>query len=302
MRQIKVTEEHITAYLDQIKEQLINARMYRSVTFKFDPAKAVQPEVRPVINFNALAYVKMRTLVQSCSTECAWHGVVEANEERTRFDITDILVYPQDVTGVTVKTDEIPYTKWKNELSDDVYNNLRMQGHSHVSMSATPSSVDTTMYDNMLSVLGPNSYYIFMITNKQGNIWVEIHDIKNNVIYDTDDIDITVSTLDMDEWYQEQCSKIKKPSALYKGYNGVNWTPRKDVVYGGQTSMAEYYDDDSPIGFNDSPYASEFGSISGRKAYDSAFDSASGRKAMEYMKQTAPKTKRGPGRPKKGCK
>ena len=105
MRPITLNEEIIDAYLEQIKTQLTTTRVYKGVTFKFDPAKNMTPETRPTINFSAMAYLKMCTLVDMCDTECAWHGIVEANEERTRFDICDILVYPQDVSGATVQTD-----------------------------------------------------------------------------------------------------------------------------------------------------------------------------------------------------
>ena len=103
MRPIRLTEDAINAYMTALKEQLTNMRMYKKTTFSVDPAKSIKSTTRPVINFNALAYIKMLTLVDSCATECAWHGIVEANEERTRFDIVDILVYPQTISGATVQ-------------------------------------------------------------------------------------------------------------------------------------------------------------------------------------------------------
>ena len=297
MRPITLNEEIIDTYLAQIKTQLTTTRVYKGVTFKFDPAKNMTPETRPTINFSAMAYLKMCTLVDMCDTECAWHGIVEANEERTRFDICDILVYPQDVAGATVQTDEVKYTAWKNELSDDEYNNLRLQGHSHVNFTASPSGVDTTLYEHMLSVLNKDSYYIFMIMNKSRKFWFEIHDLKNNVIYETADIDVTVATVNLEEWYKEQRKQFKTTKT---NFAGAAWVPKSGVTYGGpqygSRSYASAFDrkpaQERLIGFDEMPPYED----------DDAFYSAIDREAATHMKQAAPEKKRGRGRPRKESK
>lgn len=289
MRPIRLTEAAINAYVAALKEQLTNTRLYKKTTFSIDPAKTIQNTTRPVINFNALAYLKMLTLVDSCATECAWHGVVEANEEHTRFDIVDILVYPQTISGATVQTDEIKYTEWKNALSDDIYNNLRMQGHSHVNFGTSPSSVDTTLYENMLNVMNQNSYYIFMITNKKRSFWFEIHDMANNIIYETADIDVTVSGEDLAEWYKTQNEMFKAQTPAAK--NGV--------IYGGpQYAQRSYRSNDYDYlpGFNDKPPVGKNYSLYNDDDDDSAFAAYEGRAAMQ---QAAPKENKKRGRPRK---
>ena len=288
MRPIRLTEDAINAYVTALKEQLANMRLYKKTTFSVDPTKSVQSTTRPIINFNALAYIKMLTLVDNCMTECAWHGIVETNEERTRFDIVDILVYPQTITGSTVQTDELKYTEWKNALSDDVYNNLRMQGHSHVNFGTTPSGVDTTLYENMLNVMNQNSYYIFMITNKKRSFWFEIHDLANNIIYETADIDVTVSGEDLTEWYKTQKTLFKTQTAATK--NGI--------VYGGpQYARRDYRDDAYGYlpGFNDTPPSKNY-SLYDDIDDDDAFSAYEGKAAM---RQAAPKENKKRGRPRK---
>lgn len=288
MRPIRLTEEAINAYVTALKEQLANMRLYKKTTFSVDPTKSIQSTTRPVINFNALAYLKMLTLVDSCATECAWHGIVEANEERTRFDIVDILVYPQTITGTTVQTDELKYTEWKNALSDDVYNNLRMQGHSHVNFGTTPSGVDTTLYENMLNVMSQNSYYIFMITNKKRSFWFEIHDLANNIIYETVDIDVTVSGEDLAEWYKTQKEMFKTQTISSK----------PGVVYGGpQYARRDYREDAYGYlpGFNDTPPSRNY-SLYDDVDDDDAFSAYEGKAAM---RQAAPKENKKRGRPRK---
>ena len=289
MRPIRLTDDAINAYMTALKEQLTNMRMYKKTTFSVDPAKSIQSTTRPVINFNALAYIKMLTLVDNCATECAWHGIVEANEERTRFDIVDILVYPQTISGPTVQTDELKCTEWKNALSDDVYNNLRMQGHSHVNFGATPSGVDTTLYENMLNVMNQNSYYIFMITNKKRSFWFEIHDLANNIIYETEDIDVTVSGEDLAEWYKTQ-------KALFKTQT-ITAAAKSGVVYGGpQYARRDYRDDyDYLPGFNDTPPIGKNYNL-----YDDVDDDAfSAYEGKAAMRQAAPKENKKRGRPRK---
>ena len=289
MRPIRLTEDAINAYMAALKEQLANMRMYKKTTFSIDPAKSIKSTTRPVINFNALAYLKMLTLVDSCSTECAWHGVVEANEEHTRFDIVDILVYPQTISGSTVQTDELKYTEWKNALSDDIYNSLRMQGHSHVNFGATPSGVDTTLYENMLNVMNQNSYYIFMITNKKRSFWFEIHDLANNIIYETADIYVTVSGEDLEAWYKTQKEMFKTQTIA---------AAKAGVVYGGpQYAQRNYRDNDYGClpGFNDTPPVGRNYSL-----YDDDDDDAfSAYEGKAAMRQAAPKENKKRGRPRK---
>ena len=206
MRNITMTNDDIQKIIEEFAARLTNTRNSEDFTYKYTPNKVVLTE-RIKLRFTAIAWLKMRTLVENCTTEIAWHGVVEASEDRKTFTVTDILVYPQTVSGATVCTDETKYEAWHQALSDEAYNNLRFQAHSHVNMGAFPSAVDKTLYDNMLQTLSTDSYYIFMITNKSathwssklGN-WINIYDLKNNAIYETQDIDISISDFDMN-WY-----------------------------------------------------------------------------------------------------
>ena len=70
-------------------------------------------------------------------------------------------------------------------------------------MSTHPSGVDTNMYHDMLQTLSANSYYIFMITNKTGNIWVNIYDLLNNTLYENDDVMVTVENIDSYAWFKD---------------------------------------------------------------------------------------------------
>lgn len=146
---------------------------------------------KPEVHFTATAYLKMKSLVAHSAKEIAWHGIVKKTETGN-YLITDILVYPQTVTGVTVTTDQVEYQNWLFEHPDEVFNNIRMQGHSHVNMGVTPSGVDDALYESILEQLPENDYYIFMIANKSGDLNVMIHDLAQNVIFEKDDVAVKI--------------------------------------------------------------------------------------------------------------
>ena len=134
----------------------------------------------------------MQTLIREFDKEVAWHGVAERCEEKDTYLISDILVYPQEVTGSTVTTDQNEYEMWLMKQEDGVFNNIRMQGHSHVNMSTSPSSVDLNLYDGILSQLDSDMFYIFMIYNKRGEKTVKLYDLRENILFETADVTVAV--------------------------------------------------------------------------------------------------------------
>lgn len=148
---------------------------------------------RPTIYISATAYLKMMLYVRDTDVEIAWHGTVERNQEQNWYHIKDVFLYPQIIRATTVDTDQEKYQEWlQNIEDDDVFNNIRFQGHSHVNMGTFPSGTDLNMYNNFLQVLPNNDYYIFMIMNKTGSITCFIYDLAKNLIYETADIDIKI--------------------------------------------------------------------------------------------------------------
>lgn len=149
---------------------------------------------KATVFFAEKAWLKMEALINGFDKEVAWHGIAYRDEDPTKdnYYITDILVYPQMVTGATVNTDQKEYEKWLMELDDETFNNLRMQGHSHVNMGVTPSAVDTQYYDDILDRLEDDMFYVFMIWNKKGQKTVKIYDFAKNVLFDTFDCEVKV--------------------------------------------------------------------------------------------------------------
>lgn len=144
---------------------------------------------RVTISFTREAYDKMWALVDHFDTEVAWHGMVQ-RVDVTHFHIYDIVVYPQIVANATANTDQEEYDRWLMSIDGDSFNAMKMQGHSHVRMSTSPSSVDLDHQGKIVSQLGSEGFYIFMIVNKRRECTIKVYDAENNTLYENDSIDI----------------------------------------------------------------------------------------------------------------
>lgn len=154
------------------------------------------------VHFSSQAYYKMWALVESCSKEIAWDGLVYRDEEASNiFYITDIIVYPQTVSGATVETDDVLYIDWLNSLDDESFKHRRFNGHSHVNMGVTPSGTDTTYREQ--SILNIKDFYIFGIFNKKHEFNFQIYDVENNIIYDNQDVTFYTPEPDYSDWAKQ---------------------------------------------------------------------------------------------------
>ena len=193
---IQMAETEIDAALARARQQLL---AQKSADGKIQ-VEVNLPTVkkRARVQFSPVAYAKMLTLIHGFATEVAWHGIVTRVRDGL-FRISDILVYPQTVTGASVRTDEREYGKWLMEFDDDTFNSLRMQGHSHVNMRVSPSGTDTNDQKIVLDQMGGGcKFYIFMIWNKklERSIWV--YDLEENLLYETEDVDVSIGEKNID--------------------------------------------------------------------------------------------------------
>jgi hypothetical protein len=159
------------------------------------------------------AYSKTVALINAFSDEVAWHGAVTRIADN-EFVIEDIFVYPQEVTGSTVNTDQEGYTKWLYEFDDEAFSKIRMQGHSHVNMGVNPSGVDSGHREKILDQLDNDMFYVFMIWNKSLATHALIYDMENNILYD--DKDVTVKLAgdgSLDEFLADAEKKVQKKKA-----------------------------------------------------------------------------------------
>ena len=183
--------------------KMSDGKLNYTVNYKYEDSSAtvwITPE----------AYRKILALVMEFSDEVGWHGVASRIGDN-EFVIEDIYVYPQEVTGSTVNTDQKLYTEWLYSLDDDTFNKLRMQGHSHSNMEVSPSGVDDKHRQQILDQLEKNMFYIFQIWNKSLSVHTMIYDMKRNILYEDNDVDVKLlGDESMDAFLTDAREKVQK--------------------------------------------------------------------------------------------
>lgn len=206
---------------------------------------------KATVYFTAEAWAKIVVLIDGFDKEVAWHGVAYRgeDEEENSYYITDIVVYPQEVSGTTVEMDTEKYAMWLAEnAEDDRFNNIHMQGHSHVRMGTTPSGVDLTHQEEILNMLGDDDFYIFMIYNKSFERNCKVYDMKKNALFENGDV--TIKLVGEDEGLREFYEAAR--SMVTDKYKNSYTTP----YYQGNTAKKDEPADGKPAfsGVSSGPY------------------------------------------------
>lgn len=269
MHPIRMTNKQIQEAVSMLRQQLKTSKTTsNTVELRYTLSMSKMPKATLVIE--TLAWQKICALVDQCDKEVAWHGVVR--KENNKYTITDILVFPQEVTGATVTSDETEYSMWLMQQPDSVFNNIRFHGHSHVNMGVTPSGVDTHYQDNILKNL--KDFYIFAIFNKRGQNWAAIYDVEDNIAYEDRDIDLVLPTDEAESWAEKEIkTKVRektvvRPSAVVRSKYNTKPTEEDDdddiVSYASQF-VDESYDKSgkkkpqNKLGMDDYDYYGNFG-------------------------------------------
>lgn len=219
-REIKMTEERLKVTVTDFLGYLRNVKMSDG---KISFNKTIgMVERKAQVVFSEKAWVKMQMLVQCFDKEVAWHGTAYRDEDETKdiYHIGDIIVYPQEVSGATVNTDQEKYQNWLYDLDDDTFNNLRMQGHSHVNMATSPSATDLAHQAGILSEMGEDMFYIFMIWNKKGERNIKIYDMKKNILFETQDVSVFVDddAIGIQDFMSNAKDVVKQRLYSYQNY------------------------------------------------------------------------------------
>lgn len=216
---IRLTEELKNSAIAEFVESVSKMKMADG-RINYNKSFTYKDDEKATIYFTPVAYAKMLGLLMSFSSEVAWHGVGERLESASgaEFLITDILVYPQTVSGTTVEMDTEEYAKWlMDNIDDDRFNHIIMQGHSHVNMGCTPSGVDSNHQEQILEQLTDDMFYIFMIWNKRLENNTKIYDLANNTLYENKDITYGIysNEVDLEQFTTEAKAMVKSKTYSY---------------------------------------------------------------------------------------
>ena len=225
---IKMTQE----YLDECRRdfekalaltKMADGKLNFTKTFTLGDRKAV-------VYFTAEAWAKMVMLIKEFDKEVAWHGIAKRadDEAKDEYIISDIVVYPQEVTGSTVEMDTEQYAVWLMENDEDErFSHIHMQGHSHVNMAPNPSSVDLTHQEEILNMLDDDDFYIFMIWNKSFASNTKVYDMKKNVLFENADVTDKMigAAEDLDEFVKNAKDMVKSKTYAPSTYPRTPVTP-----------------------------------------------------------------------------
>lgn len=204
MKPLKLTDEKKNELIQEFANMLNSKKAIAGGTVIFDVGSQ-KAKKKQIIAYSSDAWVKMQHLLDSYSSEVAWHCLCEKVDDGT-YLVEDIIVYPQIVTGVTVDTDDEAYTNFLINLPIEQAQKMHMQCHSHVDMGVTPSGTDLTNQREIIEGSSQKGFYIFQIWNKRMQCYSVIYDFEAEIMYENSDIEIAVLLNEgfwADEWAED---------------------------------------------------------------------------------------------------
>lgn len=132
----------------------------------------------PKVFISQKALDKMSVYVDEApgSDEIGWLGT--AYREGSEFLIDDVFLFRQEVHGTTTEItpeglEEFAMELLQQENGVEIWNNMKMWGHSHVNMSITPSGQDNSQMEAFSKV--GHDFFIRLICNKKGEMGIDVY-------------------------------------------------------------------------------------------------------------------------------
>lgn len=138
----------------------------------------------PIIIVLPKALEKMEYYVRHCDKEIGWLGTVQ--KYNSQYLVKDVFLFKQQVHSDTCEITADGLSEFATELLSkpdgmDIWNSMKLWGHSHVNMGVTPSAQD----NNQMKVFGENSeWFIRLIANKSGEMEFTLYDFTSNLTFE----------------------------------------------------------------------------------------------------------------------
>lgn len=148
---------------------------------------AVVEGLAPRVGITSEALTKMAVYVKECSDEIGWLGTAYKNEAENTILIDDVYLFDQDVHGATTEITPEGLSDFATELLEqgdagiEIWNNLKMWGHSHVNMGVSPSAQDNDQMRTFAE--GGHDWFIRLICNKKGEMKLDLYDYRNGIAF-----------------------------------------------------------------------------------------------------------------------
>lgn len=167
----------------------------------------------PFVIISKEALIKMQLYVEGCFDEIGWLGTVTQNDENVFF-IHDVYLFEQKVHSTTTEITPEGLSSFAEELLQqpdgvDIWNNIKLWGHSHVNMSTNPSAQD----DNQMETFseGGHPWFLRIIANKKGEFHIDLYDFQQGIIYSN--LPWWEETTDLERAIEKQITELKKQLA-----------------------------------------------------------------------------------------
>lgn len=238
---------------------MLNFKERRTTT----PTVKVLPSIIPSILISSTALSKMSVFVDECSDEIGWLGTAYKNEEHNFININDVFLFDQEVHATTTEITPEGLSDFATELLEqpdgiDIWNNMKIWGHSHVRMAVSPSGQD----DSQMATFSESGHdwFLRLIANKNGEMKIDLYDYKTGVIYldmpwvefgDDEDLVLRNQIAQLEaqleaqraariggielEIKEEMKVKVRKKSTVVKGFTQSNWQANRQQSLTTQT-------------------------------------------------------------------
>lgn len=133
----------------------------------------------PYVEFEPHVLNDIQAIVAVSKEEVAWLCEVTYDEDSDVYTVYKLHVPEQVVSGVTCTLKPQSIMDCMTKATD--VNSLRMWGHSHVNMSASPSGQDDKQFREQYRD-ADLEWAVRMITNKSGNVHLSIIDASRGVM------------------------------------------------------------------------------------------------------------------------
>ena len=211
------------------------------VTDKKDRIKVSGQTSGFTITMSAYVYQRMRYLVDNVDAEVAWLGTVE--KKGNAFNITEIYVFNQEVTGSSVSAESDDIAALTNELIEkqgkektlmDIVPNLRAFCHSHHTMKTFWSATDEDGIDG----LGNSQFLISLVLNRAGSMLgrvdffaphrIIILDVPVSIDYAADFDDLELDIKDKVSIQKTVMKSTYKPYQFNSAWTGSAFAKRQN--------------------------------------------------------------------------
>jgi hypothetical protein len=139
----------------------------------------------PHILISKQALSKMFLYVDECAEEIGWLGTAYKREKKEIY-IHDVYLFDQEVHATTTEITPEGLSTFAEEIMQsptglDIWNNLKIWGHSHVRMGVTPSQQDDKQMEMFQQ--GGHDWFLRLIANKIGEIKIDMYNYDQGLIY-----------------------------------------------------------------------------------------------------------------------